>query len=229
MSSDKMIQNRLFEMQDLKYQVFQSRLIPTIEREKIIGVRVPQLRSFAKELGETKEAAEFMERLPHDYYDEDNLHACLIAQIREFDTVIEKLNAFLPYIDNWATCDMLRPGIFKKYLPELLEHIKMWIQSDHLYTIRFGLEMLMLFYLEDQFKPEYLELAANVDREEYYVRMMVAWFFATALAKQYEFALPYLEAHRLPMWVHNKTIQKATESYRIAEEQKNELKKLKIP
>lgn len=227
MSADKMIQNRLFEMQDLEYQVFQSRLIPTVERGRIIGIRVPQLRSFAKELGETKEAAEFMERLPHDYYDEDNLHACLIAQIREFDTVIEKLNDFLPYIDNWATCDMLRPGIFKKHLPELLVHIKKWVRSDHLYTVRFGLEMLMLFYLEDQFEPEYLDLAADVNREEYYVRMMVAWFFATALAKQYEFALPYLEGNRLSVWVHNKTIQKATESYRITEEQKNYLKKLK--
>lgn len=227
MSADKMIQNRLFEMQDLEYQVFQSGLIPTVERGRIIGIRVPQLRSFAKELGETKETAEFMKRLPHDYYDEDNLHACLIAQIREFDTVIEKLNDFLPYIDNWATCDMLRPGIFKKHLPELLVHIKKWVRSDHLYTVRFGLEMLMLFYLEDQFEPEYLDLAADVNREEYYVRMMVAWFFATALAKQYEFALPYLEGNRLSVWVHNKTIQKATESYRITEEQKNYLKKLK--
>lgn len=228
MSVEREVRARLFEMRDEWYKGFQGKLIPNVVPDCIIGVRTPRLRAYAREFGKDPGAWEFMKRLPHTYYEENNLHACLIEQIRDYDTLISALNEFLPYIDNWATCDMLRPKLLKKHRDRLLGQIKKWLLDEHPYTIRFGLEMLMLFYLDDFFQPEFLELAAQIDREEYYVRMMAAWFFATALASQYEAALPYLTQKRLPVWIHNKTIQKAVESSRISDDQKVLLRKLKI-
>ena len=221
------IRKKLFAMQDLKYKAFHSKLIPDIDPDLVIGVRTPELRSFAKALTED-EAKIFMSALPHRYYEENNLHAFLIERIKDFDECIAALSEFLPFVDNWATCDMMRPKILKSNLPQLFEQIKLWINSTDTYTVRFGLEMLMCYYLDEEFKPEYLELAANVKSEEYYVKMMVAWFFATALAKQYDTALPYIENNRLDKWVHNKTIQKSVESYRITKEQKDYLKTFKV-
>lgn len=220
---------RLLSMGEEGYRAFQCRLMPTVEPERVIGIRTPALRSFAREFSKTPEAAVFLKTLPHWYYEENNLHAFLIAGMGDYAQAVAALEEFLPYVDNWATCDMMRPKAFKKRLPELLEQIKIWISSGHTYTIRFGIEMLMTFYLDDKFQPEYLELAAGVRSGAYYVDMMVAWFFATALAKQYDAALPYLQQRRLDSWVHNKAIQKAVESYRITEEQKAYLRLLKIP
>lgn len=220
---------RLLSMGEEGYRAFQCRLMPTVEPERVIGIRTPALRSFAREFSKTPEAAVFLKTLPHWYYEENNLHAFLIAGMGDYAQAVAALEEFLPYVDNWATCDMMRPKAFKKRLPELLEQIKIWISSDHTYTTRFGIEMLMTFYLDDKFQPEYLELAAGVRSEEYYVNMMTAWFFATALAKQYDAALPYLQQRRLDSWVHNKAIQKAVESYRITEDQKAYLRLLKLP
>ena len=222
---DKIL-NNLMAMQDLSYKAFHSKLIPNVDPDLIIGVRIPELRSFAKKLNKD-DVEKFMAELPHKYYEENNLHAFLIEQI-DFDECIAALDAFLPFVDNWATCDMMRPKVFKKHLPELLEHIKIWIASTETYTVRFGLETLMCYYLDDEFKPGYLELAANIKSDEYYVNMMGAWFFATALAKQYDAAVQYIENNCLDNWVHNKTIQKAVESYRVSKEHKLYLKSLKI-
>ncbi len=221
------IQNKLFEMQDLKYKEFQSKLIPTINSDVVIGVRIPQLRNFAKELWEEQDVKSFFNSLPHQYYEENNLHAFLIENIKDFDLCINALDGFLPYVDNWATCDMMSPKVFKKHLPELLEPIKTWLDSEHIYEVRFAVDMLMKYYLDDDFKSEYLEWVAKIDSEEYYLKMVVAWYFATALAKQYDSAVLYLEQNRLPKWTHNKTIQKAIESYRVTSEQKVYLRTLK--
>lgn len=225
---EKLVQKDLIEMQDLKYKEFHSKLMPTIDPDTIIGVRTPLLRKYAKEFSKTTEAQSFLKILPHKYYEENNLHGFIIESIKDYDRVIEELNRFLPYVDNWATCDMMRPKVFKKHLTELLGQIEIWMESDHTYTIRFGIEMLMTFYLDEYFKPEYPEMVAKVRSEEYYVNMMIAWYFATALAKQYEITLPYLENYRLDNWTHNKAIQKAVESYRINDEQKAYLKTLKV-
>lgn len=222
------IEAQLFALQDETYREFHCRLIPTVDPETVIGVRVPALRKLANTLRAQPETAAFLQALPHRYYEENHLHGLLIAAIPEYTQLIAALNAFLPYIDNWATCDLLRPKAFRKHLPELLEQIRLWIRSEHPYTVRFGIEMLMTFYLEDDtFQPAYLELVCGVQSEEYYVKMMVAWYFATALAKQYDTALPYIEQRRLALWTHNKTIQKAVESYRITAEQKTYLKTLR--
>jgi 3-methyladenine DNA glycosylase AlkD len=233
---EKTISDRLFELQDLKYRDFQCKLMPTVNPETVIGVRTPELRKlakeFAKEPGNTPRAEtpamEFLKILPHNYYEENNLHGFLIEQIKDYDTCIAALDAFLPYVDNWATCDLMTPKVFKKHLPELLEKIKEWLASGRTYTIRFAIEMLMSFYLDEQFKPEYLELVAGVRSQEYYVNMMIAWYFATALAKQYSASLPIIEQHRLDTWANNKAIQKAIESYRITDEQKAYLRTLKV-
>lgn len=222
------IQEKLFELQDVKYKEFHSGLIPTTDSETIIGVRTPQIRKLARELDKSPEAEEFLKQLPHKYYEENNLHGALIAQMKDYNRVIDELERFLPYIDNWATCDLISPKVFKKHLPELIEQIHIWMDSDRIYTVRFGIGMLMSFYLNDAFLPEYLETVAAIRSEEYYVNMMIAWFFATALAKQYTAVVPYLEQNRLEKWTHNKTIQKAVESYRITEEQKAYLRGLKI-
>ena len=221
------ITERLLALQDLKYKEFHSKLMPTISPEVIIGVRTPDIRKLAKQIAGSEEAEEFLRTLPHTYYEENNLHGCLIESMKDFDACVDALEKFLPYVDNWATCDLMTPKIFKKHTDELLVEIKRWIASEHTYTIRFGIEMLMIFYLDENFKTEYSDMVAAVHSEEYYVNMMIAWYFATALAKQYDAVLPYLTEHRLDVWTHNKTIQKAVESYRITDEQKVELKKLK--
>lgn len=221
------IRNRLFEMQDLKYREFHSRLMPTVPKDTVIGVRVPALRKFAKEIKNTAYAAEFLKTLPHKYYEENNLHAFLIEEIKDYSECIKAVNRFLPFVDNWATCDMMRPKNFKNHLSELLEQIRIWINSDKTYTVRFGIEMLMCYYLNENFKPEYPEMVSKIRSDEYYIKMMVAWYFATALAKQYDAVVPYLEQKKLDADTHNKTIQKAVESYRITAGQKTYLKTLK--
>ncbi len=221
------IQKLLFEQRDEAYADFQSRLMPGIPRESLIGVRVPRARALARELVKGSDWRSFLDCLPHRYYDENLLHGLLISEIRDYGDCIRCIDAFLPYVDNWAVCDLLSPKIFKKHKQELTEKIREWIASPAVYTCRFGLEMLMSHYLDADFGPEVLGPAASVRSEEYYVRMMQAWFFATALAKQWESALPYLIEEKLDVWTHNKTIQKACESYRISEEQKAYLRTLK--
>lgn len=222
------MQGRLFELQDLEYRDFHAKLMPTVDKDKVIGVRTPALRKFAKEFGKSEEAGEFMKVLPHDYYEENNLHGFLIEGIKDYEQCIYALDAFLPYVDNWATCDMMAPKVFKKHLPELEHKIDEWMASEHAYTVRYGIGMLMRFYLDEEFRVEYLAKAAAVESEEYYVKMMIAWYFATALAKQYEAALPFIEERRLEKWTHNKAIQKAVESSRVTAEQKKYLRTWKI-
>lgn len=217
----------LYEMQDLSYRDFHSKLMPTVAEESIIGIRTPALRKFAKEFAKREEKEEFLSSLPHKYYEENNLHGFLLEKEKDYEQLIARLDAFLPYVDNWATCDMVRPKILREHLPELREKIKEWLASEHTYTVRYGIGMLLSFYLEEAFLPEYLEWVAKVHSKEYYVKMMVAWYFATALAKQYEETIVYLEQYRLDIWEHNKTIQKAIESYRITIEQKAYLRTLK--
>lgn len=226
MMTTEEIRQQLLSMQDPQYRDFHSSLLPNIDA--IIGIRVPQLRVFAKELQKEGGAADFLRDLPHKYYDEKTLHAFLLNEIKDYGRLMEELERFLPYIDNWATCDGCRPKAVKNHLPELLDRIKVWLRSGETYTVRFGMEMLLCHYLEDAFTPEIPALVAGVKSEEYYIRMMQAWFFATALAKQWDTALPYLLDHRLSPWVHNKTIQKAVESYRITAEQKAYLKTLRV-
>ena len=221
------IQKLLFDRQDLTYRDFQSRLMPTVDPETVIGVRMPALRKLAKELAGTQPAEDFLRQLPHRYYEENNLHGLLLSAMPDYDAVVAALEAFLPHVDNWATCDLLSPRAFRAHPPELPDQIRRWAEDRHPYTVRFGLGMLMSFYLDEDFRPEYLEIPAQVQSEEYYVNMMIAWFFATALAKQWDAAFPYIQEDRLSVWVHNKTIQKARESYRITDEQKQVLKELK--
>ena len=222
------IQQELFALQDLSYRDFHAKLMPTVEKARVIGVRTPKLRAFAKEFGKTEEAKEFLKVLPHQYYEENNLHGLLIEQIKDYPTLIRELNRFLPCIDNWATCDLLTVRVVKKHLDTFTEEVERWLASDHAYTIRFGIGMLMRYYLEEHFSLEYPEKVAKIRSEEYYVNMMRAWYFATALAKQYEAIFPFLEEKRLDAWTHNKTIQKAIESYRITQEQKAYLRTLRI-
>lgn len=222
------VQRRLFELQDLEYRDFHAKLMPTVDKERIIGIRTPVLRRFAKEYGKSEDAGEFMKVLPHDYYEENNLHGFLIEGIKDYEQCIRALDAFLPYVDNWATCDMMAPKVFKKHLPELERKIDEWTASEHTYTIRYGIGMLMRFYLDDEFQMKYPEKAASVESEDYYVKMMTAWYFATALAKQYDAVLPFIEERRLEKWTHNKAVQKAVESNRITDEQKKYLRTLKI-
>lgn len=222
------IRASLFELQDIKYRDFQRKLIPTVAPETVIGVRTPELRKFAKKISKNREASEFLKILPHKYYEENNLHGFLIEVIGDYTQTIAAIDVFLPYVDNWATCDLMSPKVFKKHLPELYEKIKEWIKSDRTYTVRFGIEMLMSFFLDEHFQPETLKLVSNVKSQEYYVNMMIAWYSATALAKQYDAALPYIQQQRLDKWTHNKAIQKAAESYRIDEERKIFLRSLKV-
>lgn len=223
------IQKKLFELQDTEYALFQARLTPTVEPERFIGVRVPACRALAKDLckNNADEVKEFLSELPHKYYDENMLHGLLVSEIRDFDLCISELESFLPFVDNWAVCDIMSPKCFKKNKKELLRYIEAWTGSSEVYTIRFGLEMLMSHFLDDDFIPEILETAALVRSDEYYVNMMIAWFFATALAKQWDSTVGYIEGNRLGEWVHNKTIQKARESNRISGEQKQYLSQLK--
>lgn len=218
----------LFALQDSSYGDFQAKLTPGIPREKFIGVRVPEVRKLAKKLTKEPGTASFLEDLPHKYYDENMLHALLLSEMKDYEACVAAVDRFLPYVDNWAVCDILSPKIFRRNKPALLKKIREWSASEKTYTCRFGIEMLMSHFLDDDFKPEYLEIPAAVRSEEYYVRMMVAWFFATALTKQWDAAVKYVEEGRLDTWTHNKTIQKARESYRITPEQKEYLNTLKV-
>ncbi|MCR5485848.1 MAG: DNA alkylation repair protein [Clostridiales bacterium] len=219
---------RLFRMRDGKYAEMQKKIIPTVEENSIIGVRTPELRSFAKELYGNKDAELFLSSLPHKYFDENQLHAFILSLEKDFDKCIVKTEEFLPYVDNWATCDQLSPKVFKKNREMLLPYIRKWIISDHTYTVRFAVGMLMQHFLDDSFKTEYADAVASIRSEEYYINMMRAWYFATALAKQYDEIIPYLEEKRLDGWTHNKTIRKSIESYRISEEKKQYLRSLKV-
>ena len=219
---------RLFELQDIKYRDFQAKLIPNRDPETMIGIRTPELRKLAKEMAKEPDVNKFLEALPHRWFDENQLHAFIISLTKDYDTCIAQVERFLPYIDNWATCDQLSPKVFKKNKEDLLRHIREWLRSDKTYTIRFAAGMLMEHYLDDDFDPEYPEMVAAIESDEYYVNMMRAWYFATALAKQYDTVLPFIEEKRLDKWTHNKTIQKAVESYRITPEQKEYLKSLRI-
>ena len=241
MTAPSPILSRLFAMQDVQYRDFQCKLIPNVPSDLFIGIRTPELRKYARELyKEEKDPAAgsirqdsfleaFLEDLPHKYFDENQLHAFVISEEKNFDVCIARIERFLPFVDNWATCDQLSPKVFKKNRDALLPCLRKWISSDHTYTVRFAIGMLMQHYLDDAFDPSYPELITSVQSEEYYVRMMIAWYFATALAKQYDAVLPFLEERRLDPWTHNRTIQKAVESYRITPEQKTYLRSLKIP
>ena len=225
------IKNDLLLMQDKTYKNFHSKLMPTINPDSIIGIRVPILRDYAKKLfkeNNIETLNSFLKNLPHEFYEENNIHAFIIEKINNFDECIFYLENFLPYIDNWATCDMLNPKIFKTNYEKLLEKIYQWINSDSVYTVRFGIGMLMRFFLDEKFETKYLDLVSSINSEEYYINMMRAWFFATALAKQYEQTLPYIKNYSLDKWTHNKTIQKANESFRITKDQKEELKKFRL-
>ena len=222
------IRARLFQMRDEDNRAFHSKLMPTVDPETVIGVRVPQLRAFARELAGTDREAAFLRALPHGCYEENNLHALLISSMRGYEQTVAALNVFLPYVDNWATCDLISPRAFQKRPDALPEQLRRWLLSGRTYTVRFAMGMLMSLYLDEEFRPEYAEWAAQVRSEEYYVNMMVAWYFATALAKRYEEILPYFTERRLALWTHNKAIQKAIESRRISPEQKEELRALKI-
>lgn len=222
------ISEELFTLQDTEYQTFQSKLMPTIPPETVIGVRTPLLRKRAKELAGTPQAESFLHDLPHRYYEENNLHAFLIEKIRDYDTALAETERFLPYINNWATCDCFCPKVFAKHKAELLISIRRWLDSGKLYTVRYAIGMLMRYYLDENFQPDYLAWVAGVHSEEYYLNMMRAWYFATALAKQPDAVLPWLTDRRLDVWTHNKTIQKAVESYRISPEMKQQLRELRI-
>lgn len=221
------VTERLFELQDKAYADFHSGLVSNVPREKIIGVRVPDARRLAKEYGKDPECRNFLRALPHKYYDENVLHGILLSGQKDYEECVRAVEEFLPYVDNWAVCDILSPKVFRQHRTELIAKVREWSASEKTYTCRFGMEMLMTHYLDEDFRPEYLEIPAGVCSEEYYVNMMTAWFFATALAKQWDAAIPYLRDNRLGAWVHNKTIQKARESFRITQEQKAYLKTLR--
>ena len=227
-SIEREVQNQLFALQDIGYRDFTSKLIPTVDPGTVIGVRTPALRKFAREFIKSPKAEEYIRILPHRYYEENNLHGFIIESIKEYEACIAALEAFLPYIDNWATCDLVSPKIFKKHTDELYKKIKIWIVSGQTYTVRFGIGMLLSLYLGEHFHPDMLKEVASIRSGEYYINMMIAWYFATALAKQPKAALPYIEERRLEKWVHNKTIQKAVESYRVGDETKAYLKGLKM-
>lgn len=222
------LQKALFDNQDKEYRVFQQKLMPGIELKNIIGVRLPVIRKIAKENAKTEDAKKFLDSLPHKYYDENQLHGFLINQIKDYDECIKRIDEFLPCVDNWAVCDSINPKMLSKHKEELIKDIKRWVSSKETYTIRHGIHMLMAFFLDSDFKKEYLEIPAKIVSEEYYVNMMIAWFFATALAKKWDATITYIEEKKLPVWVHNKTIQKAIESYRVNEEHKQYLRTLKL-
>ena len=222
------LQKQLFELQDLKYRDFHSKLMHETDKETVIGIRTPVLRKFAKEFAGTSEAEAFLRQLPHRYYDENNLHMMLITGIKDYEKCMEEIQRFLPCIDNWATCDYPAPKCFARHKDQVLEEAKRWISSGETYVIRYGIGMLMRLFLDEDFSSEYLEMAAAVQSQEYYVNMMIAWYFATALAKQWDATVPYIEQHKLSDWVHRKTVQKAVESYRISPELKQRLREMRI-
>ncbi len=221
------IRRTLFELQDLQYRDFQVKLIPGLAAESMIGVRTPALRRLAKQILKRDDLGIFLRDLPHKYFDENQIHAFVISEIKDFGKCMEELTRFLPFVNNWATCDQMSPKVFKKHKAELLPEIRKWLRSGHGYTVRFGIGMLMQHFLDEDFKTEYADLVAGIREEDYYIQMMIAWYFATALAKQYEKILPYIEERRLEPRVHRKTIQKAIESFRLTEEQKTYLRGLR--
>ena len=221
------IKEELFKLQDKSYREIQVKTITNINPDTIIGVRTPELRKIAKELYKNNNYKEFLNELPHKYFDENQLHAFILGEIKDYDECLKEVNKFLPYVDNWATCDQSTPKAFVKNPDKLIVEIKKWIKSKETYTIRFGIGILMRSYLDDNFKEEYLEWVSKIRSNEYYVNMMIAWYFATALAKQYDCTIKYIEEKKLDTWTHNKTIQKAIESYRITNEQKEYLRGLK--
>jgi Predicted DNA alkylation repair enzyme len=222
------IRSRLFDMQDIEFKKFQCKLIPGVNSDTVIGVRTPLLRKLAKEIFKSDDYEEFIRDLPHEYYEEVNLHGMIICMVSDYDEAIHEVNKLLPYVDNWATCDLLScKKAFKDNLDKLETDVKRWISSGDTYTVRFGIGVLLEFYLDDAFDLKYLEWVARVESDEYYIRMMKAWYFATALAKQYDEAIPYIENHRLEEWVHRKTIQKARESFRVSDDTKAYLNTLK--
>lgn len=221
------VRQDLLAMEDKPYKSFQEKLVPTISPEKIIGIRTPVLRKYARDFARTAEAELFLQILPHKYYEENNLHAFVIETIKDYEKAMDETEKFLPFIDNWATCDSFSPSVFRKYPQEVYEKAVQFIHSDHPYSVRYGIGIFMKNYLDDQFREEMPALVAEIHTEEYYVNMMCAWYMATALAKQEETILPYLEENRLPVWVHNKTIQKSIESRRISPEMKSYLKTLR--
>lgn len=222
------IQKILFSLQDKKYRDFNAKLIPTVDKSTVIGVRIPDLRKYAKELHKNGQGADFIKKLPHKYFEENNLHAFLIEKITDFDSVVNELDRFLPYVDNWATCDSMNPKVLAQYPEKTKEQALRWICSEHTYTVRYGIGLLMRYFLDDNFTTDILETVATIRSDEYYVNMMIAWFFATVLAKQYDAAIPYITEYRLDKWCHNKTIRKAIESYRITDDQKCFLRKYVI-
>lgn len=215
----------LFNMADEKYRDFSASLMPNVAKERVLGVRVPVLRRYAKVLSDYDN---FLNELPHTYFEENNLHAFLIERERDFEKCIQKLDAFLPFVDNWATCDSMKPPVLKTQPQKLLSFVKRWIESKDTYTVRYGINILMTYYLDENFDESYPEWVAWVSSDEYYINMMRAWYFATALAKQYDTVLPYIENRKLDVWTHNKTIQKAVESFRVSPQQKEYLKTLRI-
>ena len=221
------IQKRLFELSDEKNADFSAKLTPGIDREKFLCVRIPASRKLAKEIIKENEHKDFLNSLPHKYYDENILHSILISEIKDYDECIKYVDEFLPYVNNWAVCDTMSPKAFKNKHERLMNDILRWVDSDQTYTIRFGLKILMAHFLDNDFKNEYLKIPAKIKSDEYYINMMIAWFYATALAKQWDSIIVYIENGVLDKWVHNKAIQKARESYRITAEQKEYLKSLK--
>lgn len=224
----KQIQDELFDNQDLRYRDFSSKLAPTIEKKYFIGVRVPQLRKIAKVYKSNVKIYDYLDSLPHKYVEENTLHGLLIGELKDYDEVVEQLDKFLPYVDNWATCDIMSPKIFKKNKALLKKDINRWMHSKEPYTIRFGIEMAMSHYLDEDFDKSLAAKISKIRSDEYYVNMMKAWYFATALSKQWDEIIPFVENKKLDVWSHNKTIQKARESYRISDKQKSYLKSLKI-
>lgn len=219
----------LYELQDKEYLAFHTKLIPNIEQERIIGVRTPALRKYAKEVSKRPQAEDFLRELPHQYYEENNLHGFLLPLLyKNTEELLEQLEIFLPYVDNWATCDMMVPKSFKKNLPLVYESVKKWLKSRHTYEVRFGIVTLLGHFLDDGFKEEMLRLVAEIRSEEYYIKMAAAWYFSIALVKQYDAAIPYFRTPQLDPWIHNKAIQKAIESYRISQDTKDYLRSLKI-
>lgn len=228
MIADKNILDMLYELEDKEYAKFQWKLTPTVPEDNFIGVRVPEARKLAKKLFKEYDTSTFIDTLPHEYYDENMLHGLILSEMKNYEECVAAVDKFLPFVDNWAVCDIMSPKIFKKHKEELIDKIIEWSASEHTYTCRFGMEMLMTHFLDDDFSEEYLEIPAKVRSDEYYVNMMIAWFFATALAKQWDATIPYIEQNRLDKWTHNKTIQKSCESYRITDDQKKYLRTLKL-
>ena len=226
--AEETVRGRLFKLRDETNAAFMARLVPTLPPESVLGVRMPDCRALAKELCRMPDIGEFLTDLPHRYLDENNLHALILNEEKDYASAVAAIDAFLPYVDNWATCDALRPKAFKKHPSALPDECRRWIKSGEIYAVRFGIEMLMTHYLDADFRPEYLEEVSIIKSKEYYVNMMIAWYFATALAKQYEATISYIEQRRLDQWTHNKTIRKAIESCRITEERKAYLRTLTI-